>query len=88
MAQNATEMENTELQYVLDQLQARKGSWPQIEKDTGLDYSWLSKLSRGLIEDPGIKKIAKAARYFRLLEQHERERAALSAPAAVSVATG
>lgn len=75
MAQNAAQMEN-DLDYVLAQLQLRKGIWPQIERDTGLDYSWLSKLSRGLIEDPGYLKVRKLAGYFRLLEKQEAERSA------------
>jgi hypothetical protein len=71
-------METTELDFVMRQLQERKGSWPQIEKETGLDYSWLSKLARGVIDDPGVKKIGKLAVYFRLLSKQEAERAALS----------
>lgn len=68
-------MDTSELDFVLGQLQERKGNWPQIEKDTGMPYSWLSKLARGLIDDPGVKKIEKLARYFRLLEKQENERA-------------
>ncbi len=69
-------MDTSELDFVLRQLQERKGNWPQIEKDTGMPYSWLSKLARGLIDDPGVKKIEKLARYFRLLDKQETERAA------------
>ncbi len=69
-------MEPSELDFVLRQLQFRKGDWPQIGKDTGMPYSWLSKLARGLIDDPGVKKIEKLARYFRLLDKQDSERAA------------
>lgn len=65
-----------ELDFVVVELQRRKGTWPAIERETGLDYSWLSKLARGLIGDPGIKKIARLARHFRLLAAQEAERRA------------
>lgn len=74
MAQTVSAMETSEYDFVMRQLQERKGSWPQIEKDTGMPYSWLSKLARGLIDDPGVKKIEKLARYFRLLARQEIER--------------
>jgi len=79
-------MGTSELDFVLRQLQERKGGWPQIEKDTGMPYSWLSKLARGLIDDPGVKKIEKLARYFRLLEKQEAERAGLCAEPRQAVA--
>lgn len=66
-----------DLDYVRAQLEARKGTWPEIERETGLDYSWLAKVARGVTDDPGIKKVTRAARYFRLLEQIEADRAAL-----------
>jgi predicted transcriptional regulator len=69
-------MDKSELDFVLEQLQERKGSWMHIAKDTGMPYSWLSKLARGVIDDPGVKKIEKLASYFRLLERQENERAA------------
>lgn len=70
-------METSELDFVLRQLKTRKGSWPQVCAETGVDYSWLSKLARGMFEEPGVKKIETLARYFRLLEKHEAERATL-----------
>ena len=86
MVQTACRMGTSELDFVLRQLQERKGRWPQIEKDTGMPYSWLSKLARGLIDDPGVKKIEKLARYFRLLEKQEAERAGLCAEPRQAVA--
>jgi hypothetical protein len=74
-------METSELDFVLRQLQERKGSWPQIAKETGIAYSSLSKMARGDIEDPGVRKVEVLARYFRLLGKHESERAGISAPA-------
>lgn len=53
----------------------RPVSLTQIESDTGLPASWLSKVARGIFDDPGVKKIAKLADYFRLLEKQAVERA-------------
>lgn len=39
-------------------------SFKKISDATGLSKDWLSKLSRDLWEDPGIKKIAKLNEYF------------------------
>lgn len=37
-------------------LQARKGRWPQLCEDTGLNYSWVCKFSRGVMADIGLSK--------------------------------
>jgi transcriptional regulator with XRE-family HTH domain len=67
----------TDYEYVLRKLRERSVSLPQIRKDTGLTVSWLSKVARGLTDDPGFKRVSKLADYFRLLERHAAERAAL-----------
>ena len=56
--------ENTLLSLVLAGLQERKGDWPSIVEQTGLEYSWLTKLAQGKISDPGVKKIQKLADYM------------------------
>lgn len=53
------------LTYVIEELRARKGQWPAICKATDIDYSWLSKLSRGDIPEPGVRKVQRLADYFR-----------------------
>lgn len=53
------------LTYVLRELQAKKGSWPTIARETNLDYSWLTKLAQGSIDDPGVQKIQKLADHFK-----------------------
>lgn len=53
------------LDYVLKQLQANKGSWPTIARITELDYSWLTKLAQGKIDDPSVRKIQRLADFFR-----------------------
>lgn len=59
--------------YVMTQLQEHKGSWPAIAQATGLDYSWLTKVAQGKIENPGVRQIEQLAAYF--------EEAAREAPA-------
>lgn len=53
------------LDYVLAELQQRKGTWRAICRKTGLDYSWLTKFAEGKIDDPGVRKIQLLADYFR-----------------------
>lgn len=69
-------MQEKLLDYVLKQLQAKKGSWPSIAKITGLDYSWLTKLAQGKIPDPSVNKIQVLADYFRGGRSHDRRKAA------------
>lgn len=62
------------LEYVLAELRARKGrrvgNLRDVERDTGLDYSWLTKLAAEptLIPDPGVNKVQTLHDYFRAEE--------------------
>lgn len=40
-------------------LEANKGRWREISRDTGLGYDWINKLAQGCIADPGVRKIQK-----------------------------
>jgi transcriptional regulator with XRE-family HTH domain len=51
----------TLLDSVLAGLQAHKGRWPDLAERAGVDYSWLTKLAQGRINDPGIQKIQRLA---------------------------
>lgn len=71
-------MEQPILDYVLSELQTRKGNWPSIAKAIEPDswesyYSWLTKFAQGKIPDPSVNKIQRLADHFRGVE---RERAA------------
>jgi hypothetical protein len=62
-------MEENMLDYVLTELDARKGEWPSISKamqPSGWEsyYSWLQKLGQRRIHDPGVNKIQELADYF------------------------
>jgi hypothetical protein len=63
-------MEEPLLDYVLGELEARKGNWPEIAKAMSPDnwksyYSWMEKVARGQIPDPGVNKIQDLANHFR-----------------------
>lgn len=54
------------LQYVIAQLNARKGAWPELcEVVPGVKYSWLSKLALGKIPEPSVVKIQALHDHFR-----------------------
>lgn len=64
----------TLLEYVLAELDARKGTWPAICKTmrpTSWEsyYSWLSKLAQGKIPDPSVNTIQELADYFRGIQR-------------------
>ena len=57
------------LDSVLEELQARKGAWPEIAKAIEPDswesyYSWLTKLAQGRIPDPSVNKIQRLSDHF------------------------
>lgn len=52
------------LDFVLGELQSRRGTWRRISVDTHLDYSWLTKLGQGRIPDPSVNKIQRLADHF------------------------
>lgn len=59
-------MENTDiLTFVLNSLQESKGHWKRVCSDTGLGYSWITKLAQGHIDNPSVNKIQILADYFR-----------------------
>jgi hypothetical protein len=57
------------LDFVLSELDARKGQWASISRALAPDaaaahYSWLTKLGQRKIPDPGVNKIQELADYF------------------------
>lgn len=49
----------------IELLDRDKGQWPQTAADTGLGREWISKLSQGLIADPGVTKIETLHAYLK-----------------------
>ena len=58
------------LDYVLRELDSRKGTWPQLAREMAPDapdsyYSWLTKLAQRRIDNPGVVSIQALADKFR-----------------------
>lgn len=61
------------LDYVLQELEKRKGTWPSICASVpDIDYSWLSKLARGQIPDPSVRRIQRLADHFRGITREQK----------------
>ena len=52
-------------QYVLDQLQIAKGTWPKVAKGSKVPLRTLEKIARKEIENPGVIHVERLARYFK-----------------------
>lgn len=58
------------LEYVKNELAARRGTWRDIAKELEGEnwesyYSWLEKVANGRIPDPGVNKIQRLLDHFR-----------------------
>ncbi len=49
---------------VRDELVARKGSWPDVCRQTKLSYWWVTKFAQGRIENPGVLKLEVLQAHF------------------------
>lgn len=58
-------MEQSLHEYVLEQLQASRGRWPEVAEGSGVSKRTLEKIARLEIKDPGVSHIEKLAAYFR-----------------------
>lgn len=58
-------MSESILKFVLAQLAARKGQWPQIADESGISYRTLQKIGSGKIQMPRLDKVETLAEYFR-----------------------
>jgi predicted transcriptional regulator len=67
-------METDLLKYVLKGLQARKGQWVDISRETGVPYSTLGKIAREEIADPSVRTIETLAKHLLVLSRQEAER--------------
>lgn len=45
-------------------LDARRGSWANISRETGIDYHFITRVSNGRIADPGIIRLEKLHTYM------------------------
>lgn len=62
-------------QYVLDELEERRGEWKEIARDTGISYRTIQKIARQIVADPGVSRIETLAKYFGGLTVTRRKKA-------------
>ena len=49
---------------IRDALEARRGDWPAIAKQSNVSYSWISKFVNGHIENPGYETLKQLHAYL------------------------
>lgn len=49
---------------VRTELLARKGDWPEMCRQTGISYWWLTKFAQGRIDNPGVVKLERLVEHF------------------------
>lgn len=52
-------------EFVIGRLQAMKGQWPAIARDTGISRRTIEKVARREVQDPSVRLIEQLAAYFR-----------------------
>lgn len=50
--------------FVLQQLELRKGEWPEISKTAGVPYFTISKIASGVTPNPRIGTVQRLANFF------------------------
>lgn len=69
------------LETVLQELNHRRGDWPDIcSRVPGITYWWLTKVVQRKIADPGVTKIQALYDYFLSHPDPHRQRPSPSAP--------
>lgn len=58
-------MEESIYEYVMAQLQASKGHWPEVAEGSGVSKRTIEKIARKEVQDPGVSIVEKLAAYFR-----------------------
>jgi predicted transcriptional regulator len=53
------------LDYVLTELQNKRGKWPELATKADVSYSWLTKLAQGKIPNPGLVTVDRLAKALR-----------------------
>ncbi len=56
---------NETLQFVIAELNKRKGSWPALAQESGVSKRTFEKIAAGGTRNPRIDTVEKLARFFR-----------------------
>lgn len=59
-----------------DILARHKGIWPEVARECGVSYSWISKFVNGKIEDAGAKRLERICAFLHTKERKLARRAA------------
>jgi transcriptional regulator with XRE-family HTH domain len=51
--------------YVLAELKARKGSWPEVAAGSGVPRRTIEKIASEQTKNPGVRHVERLAKYFR-----------------------
>lgn len=54
--------------YVIEQLQRRKGRWSEVANGAGMSKRTIEKIARRETTDPGVSLIQRLADYFKSLD--------------------
>ena len=57
-------MHDSILEGVIRDLDAARGSWPQISRDTGVPYFTITNIAQRRVENPGVQTVQKLVDYF------------------------
>lgn len=58
-------MQTNMYDFVIERLNASRGRWPQIARESGVSKRTIEKIARGEIADPGVSHIQKLSDHFR-----------------------
>lgn len=58
-------MEQNLLNFVISELQARRGQWVEIATDMGMAYGTIAKIGGGFTPNPRVKTVQRIADYLK-----------------------
>ena len=61
------------LDYVLDQLRARRVPWTEVARVSGVPYEMLKKIAHGRTPNPGVLHVQRLADFFERRSANEPE---------------
>lgn len=73
-------MDSSIHEYVVSQLEAKKGKWPEVAKAAGMSYGTLKKIATRVSVAPRIDNLEKLAAYFRSVRRAPSQHSTQSSP--------
>lgn len=69
-------MDTDILEFLKAELEAARGTWPEIAKATGVPYFTITNLIQGKVEDPRLSTVQPLVDYFQSLPKARKPKAA------------